>query len=426
VIVLGSALSHTFHSLLTVHPLLVIAALIFIEEFGVPSPVPGDLMMLLAGVEVAQHRQHLWVVLLVMELATVAGACGLFAVSRRVGRPVVVRYGHFIHLTAERLNRVEGTIQRHGAWSVVAGRLIPGLRIITPLAVGVLDEPFLVFLPALALGAFVYILVVTLIGVFVGPAALDTFERISLPIAALCSFAALGVLLFVVRKARGALREERGLFLGVIAGVAALLATNGLVGVLRFCFRFFGGASVLSSTGVGSGWRLLLGWPVFLLAASMIGAAYHAFDLHRWPSLARVAVLSVPPLVITALVLYPRLEDNGLRLEVRRQDVLLAVEIVRWLAFGLALNALMPTRVPHDPVEREQTPLPDHPAQPMRVTEQPDNARGAVRGASAPPLSGNENRLLGLGQCVIAREGLDRDDVRPIAHVLQRHHTDKS
>lgn len=360
-IVFGAVLSHTFNYLLTVHPLIVIAGLIFIEELGVPSPVPGDLMMLLAGVEVAQHRQHLWVVLLVMELATVVGASSLFGVSRRVGRPVVARYGRFIHLTPERLGRMETTVRRYGPWSVVAGRLIPGLRIITPIAVGVLDEPFLVFLPALAFGGFLYILVLTLAGVFFGPVALNIFERLSLPVAAFSSFLALGVLLFVVRKARGALREERALFLGVIAGVAALLATNGMVGFLRFGFRLFGGAGVLASTGVGSGWRLLLGWPVFLLAASIIGAAYHAFDLHRWPPAARVAILSVPPLIITALVLDPLLEGHGPGLARRRDEVLLAVEVVRWLVFGLTLNALMPTRTPPDPTTSEQAPL--HPTQ---------------------------------------------------------------
>jgi len=366
VIVFGIVLSHTFHYLLTVHPLIVIALLIFVEELGVPSPVPGDLMMLLAGVEVAQHRQHLWVVLLVMELATIAGASGLFGFSRRVGRPFVTRYGRFIHLTPERLDRLETTVRRYGPWSVVVGRLIPGLRIITPIAVGVLDEPFVVFLPALAFGGFLYVLVLTLAGVFFGPAALNLFERLSLPVAALSSFLALGVLLFVVRKAHGALREERGLFLGVIAGVAALLATNGLLGFLRFGFRLFGGAGVLASTGVGSGWRLLLGWPVFLLAASIIGAAYHAFDLHRWPPLARIAVFSVPPLIITALVLDPLLEGHGPSAR-RRDEVLLAVEVVRWLAFGLTLNALMPTRTPDDPTAPEQTPL--HPTQQMSSTE---------------------------------------------------------
>ncbi|MCA1667877.1 MAG: DedA family protein [Thermomicrobia bacterium] len=345
---LGIALSHTFNFLLNAHPLIVIATLIFVEELGVPSPVPGDLMMLLAGVEVAQHRQHLWVVLLVQELATVAGASGLFAVSRRVGRPFVVRYGRFIHLTPTRLDHVERTVRRYGPWSVVAGRLIPGLRIITPIAVGVLDEPFLVFLPALACGGFLYILAITLTGVFVGPAALSTFERISLPIGAVCSLIVLGVLLFIMRKVRGALREERGLFLGVIAGVAALLATNGLLGFLRFGFRLFGGAGVLAATGIGSGWRLLLGWPVFLLVASLLGALYHTFAWHRWPPLARIALLSLPPLIITALVLDPLLEGHGPGLARRRDEVLLAVEVVRWLVFGLALNAIMPPNISHE------------------------------------------------------------------------------
>jgi hypothetical protein len=46
-----------------------------------PSPVPSDLLMLLAGVEVAQHRLHLWAVLLVMALATLAGPSCLFAAA---------------------------------------------------------------------------------------------------------------------------------------------------------------------------------------------------------------------------------------------------------------------------------------------------------------------------------------------------------
>jgi membrane protein DedA with SNARE-associated domain len=355
--VLATELNDTFHYLLDAHPLIIIAALIFIEELGVPSPVPGDLMMLLAGVEVAQHRQHLWVVLLVQELATVAGASMLFLASRRVGRPFVMRYGRFIHLTPERLGRVETAVRRYGPWSVVAGRLIPGLRIITPIAVGVLDEPFLIFLPALAFGGFLYILALTLTGVAFGPVALDTFEKISLPVGAICSFIALGVLLFVARKGREALREERGLFLGVIAGIAALLGINGIVGLLRFGFRLFGGASILTAPDVSSGWRLLLSWPVFLLIASIIGAVYHAFDLHRWPPAARVALLSVPPVIITALVLDPLLEGHGPGLARRRDEVLLAVEIVRWLAFGFALNALAPPTAPQGPTDRESMPL---------------------------------------------------------------------
>src|SRR5215472_15486414 len=141
-VVLGIALGRTFHTLLLAHPLLVIALVIGVEELGIPSPIPGDVLMLFAGVLVAQHRYPLWLVLAIEALATLAGASGLFFVSRRLGRPFALRYGRFLHLTPERLTRVEGALHRHGARAVVAGRLIPSLRTVTPIAAGVLDVPY--------------------------------------------------------------------------------------------------------------------------------------------------------------------------------------------------------------------------------------------------------------------------------------------
>src|SRR5260370_165148 len=45
-------------SLLRAHLLVVIVGIIFFEELGVPSPIPGDLMMVLAGVLGCQV--HTW------------------------------------------------------------------------------------------------------------------------------------------------------------------------------------------------------------------------------------------------------------------------------------------------------------------------------------------------------------------------------
>jgi len=340
-VTMGVALGDSFRALLAAHTLLVVAALIFVEELGVPSPVPSDLMMLLAGVAVAQHHLHLWVALPAMVLATLAGASGLFAASRRVGRPFVERYGRFIHLTPRRLSAVEARLARHGFASVVAGRLIPGLRVVTPIAAGVLGEPYAVFLPALALGGTLYILAFTAVGILAGPAALSAFERLSLPLGALFSLVALALLVYVVREARGALREERAVALGLLAGVMALLATNGAVGFLRFSFRLSGHAGVLASTGVGSGWRLVLGWPLFLVVAGLLGAGYHLLRLHRLPGPARVALFALPPLLLALLVVYPLAEVRQAGGEAQNNAVLVAVEVLRWLVFGAALNALM-------------------------------------------------------------------------------------
>ena len=121
----------------------------------------------------------------------------------------------------------------------------------------------------------------------------------------------------------------------------ALLATNGALGLLRFAFRLSGKAGVLASTGVGSGWRLVLGWPLFLLAASLLGAGYHLLHLHRLPNLARVALFAAPPLLLMLLVVYPLAEVREAGGEARHNEVLVAVEVLRWLVFGAALNSLM-------------------------------------------------------------------------------------
>jgi len=350
--IFAAALGDTLRALLATHALLVIAALIFVEELGVPCPIPGDVLMLLAGVEVAQHRQHLWVVLLVMTLATLAGTTGLFTASRRVGRPFVERYGRFIHVTPQRLAAVETRLVRRAFSSVALGRLIPGLRVVTPIAAGVLSVPYAVFLPAVALGAFLYILGFTLVGLFAGNAALAALERLSLPVAALCSLAALGALVYVAREARGALRKERAVVLGVLAGTMALLATNGVVGILRFIVRLSGHAGALDSTGVGSGWRLVLGWPMFIVAASAFGAGYHLLHLHRLPNLARIILFAAPPLALLLLIVYPLAEVREAGGDASDYAVLVAVEVLRWLVFGVALNALMesasPSAVPLD------------------------------------------------------------------------------
>ena len=98
-------LSDSLSSVMSTHPLVVIGTVIFFEELGVPSPIPGDVLMMLAGVGARQGSYPLWLVLLVQELATIAGTAGLFLFSRRFGRALVTRYGWILHLGPENLAR---------------------------------------------------------------------------------------------------------------------------------------------------------------------------------------------------------------------------------------------------------------------------------------------------------------------------------
>src|SRR3954467_15719344 len=98
----------------TEHGALAGFVLILIEEAGVPVPVPGDFLMLALGAHAREGRVPLWQALLVLEIATLLGATLLYFVAARGGRGLVYRYGRYMHLTPERLDRAERWLATRG------------------------------------------------------------------------------------------------------------------------------------------------------------------------------------------------------------------------------------------------------------------------------------------------------------------------
>jgi len=348
---IGTALAEGVRELLAAHPLWAIAVIMFVEELGIPSPVPSDLLMLLAGIGIRQGTYPFWLVLLVQEAATLLGTTSLYLFTRRVGRSAVERYGWLIHLGPATLARAETALQRSGWRGVLLGRLIPGLRIVTPLAAGVCGVPLRQFFPAVALGALLYIAAFDLLGFAVGPAAVALFERAALPMGAIFALVSIALLVFLLRNAKselpGLARGGAGAAVaarldGLIAGVLALLATNGIVGVVSFAARPFGLEFPLGAEEVGTGVRLLLGGPVFLMIASVLGALDEHLGTERLPWLLRNTLLAGLPLAATLALVVPLAGRGFLPLATHDGAALIAVEVVRWVTFGIALGELLP------------------------------------------------------------------------------------
>jgi membrane protein DedA with SNARE-associated domain len=230
--------------LLDHHGALAAFVMILLEESGVPVPVPGDFLMLAVGVHARESRPPLWQALLIMEIATLVGASVLYFLSARAGRTLVYRYGRYIHLTEQRLDHAERWLRRRGALAIVLGRVTPGLRMATVIAFGVFGYPYWRFLPAMALGAFLYILLYTLLGYFFGPVVLDMLERVHLPLGLFGSLIPLVLIAVWVARARRGLhmpehteastvdrrhRWRDGAVAGGLATLASTLALNVVV-----------------------------------------------------------------------------------------------------------------------------------------------------------------------------------------------------
>ncbi len=111
---------------------------IFLEESGVPLPVPGDVFIAALGASGrAGHASYLITTLVVFS-ATMLGSTILFEVSRRVGHPLLRRVGHRFGFDGERADRVEVWLNTHGSVAVALGRLVPGFRIVLTVAAGAL------------------------------------------------------------------------------------------------------------------------------------------------------------------------------------------------------------------------------------------------------------------------------------------------
>ncbi|WP_242341339.1 DedA family protein [Anaeromyxobacter sp. SG66] len=113
-------------------------AVIFVEEAGVPLPLPGDLFIAAMGFLAHGGRAAFAPTAAVVTTATVLGAALLYLVSRHAGRPLLVRLARRLGYTEEREARLEAWLTRRGAPAVVLGRLVPGLRIVMTVVAGAL------------------------------------------------------------------------------------------------------------------------------------------------------------------------------------------------------------------------------------------------------------------------------------------------
>ncbi len=147
--------SHIFRFLLA-HEFSGLFCLLLIEEAGIPIPIPGDSLIALAG---ARHHPPVLYgvrIILLSSLAAFLGSSLLYTVMRRGGRPLLEKYGKYLHISAKRLNRLETWFNRHGPVAIVLGRLIPGLRIPTTVMAGLSGIPYRVFAPTSALAAVIW------------------------------------------------------------------------------------------------------------------------------------------------------------------------------------------------------------------------------------------------------------------------------
>src|SRR6184192_3701065 len=106
-----------------------VALFVMIESSGIPFP--GETMLLLASFTAGadpQHRLFIPLVIVFAALGAIIGDNLGYYVGRTGGRAFVLRFGKYLFLNQEHLDRAEKFFEKHGDKTVFFGRFIAVLR----------------------------------------------------------------------------------------------------------------------------------------------------------------------------------------------------------------------------------------------------------------------------------------------------------
>ncbi len=157
---------HSLESPLNHYGYLAVAGFVFLEDFGVP--VPGEAILVVGAAYAGTGRLSIWLVGLLGFIAATLGDNVGYAIGHFGGRPLVERWGRYILLTPERLNKATAFFSRHGGKIVVVARFIEGLRQANGIIAGISGMHWARFVVFNAIGAALWVGVWTSVGYFSG------------------------------------------------------------------------------------------------------------------------------------------------------------------------------------------------------------------------------------------------------------------
>jgi membrane protein DedA with SNARE-associated domain len=193
---------------------LAVAGVIGVESFGVPAP--GQTIMVAAAIYAGAGRLNVVAVAAIAFVAAVLGDNIGYWIGVRGGRRIVHRFGRYVLITPERLERAEKFFARRGNRIVVVARFIDGLRQLNGVIAGITAMPWRTFLIYNAIGAALWVGWWTTISYLLGTHLVDIIEHahrykwwaIALVVLAVAAYATLHIRHIRRRRARPATEAD--------------------------------------------------------------------------------------------------------------------------------------------------------------------------------------------------------------------------
>lgn len=129
--------------------------------------LPGDTLLIAAGIFAKQGKLSLAAVILVAAIAAIAGDSTSYFIGRKLGRQVF-RKDDGIIFRKDHISKAEAFYEKHGAKTLLISHYLPIIRTFTPLLAGVAKMVYRKFLFFNVIGDIAWAASVTLVGYYIG------------------------------------------------------------------------------------------------------------------------------------------------------------------------------------------------------------------------------------------------------------------
>lgn len=179
-----------------------ITGLMFLESSC--FPFPSEVVMPPAGYLASKGEMSLPLVLAAGIAGSILGALFNYWLAVKWGRPLLEKYGKYIFISKESLDKAEAFFAKHGHISTLTGRLLPVIRQYISLPAGLARMEMKQFIAYTTLGSGIWVVILTMLGYFFGnnEALIHTELKKITVILIVCCISLIAGYIYAVRKNR--------------------------------------------------------------------------------------------------------------------------------------------------------------------------------------------------------------------------------
>ncbi len=180
-------------------------ALFFLLAIGIIAlPVPEETLMVFTGIVMHSGNLPIPSTMLAAYAGSICGISMSYLLGRTAGVYCLQKYGSWVGLTEQRLEKAHTWFEHYGKWTLLIGYFIPGVRHFTGLSAGTTNLEYKQFAIYAYTGAIIWVSTFLSIGYFFGSYCLSALKNIELEteeiILATVTAAVIGYLIYLYRK----------------------------------------------------------------------------------------------------------------------------------------------------------------------------------------------------------------------------------